>query len=299
MRITLFLAGLALAGATTAALADGDSTTRMAGNVEVTDAIEGDLYALGGNVSVQAPVTGNVRAVGGYVTINGPVGGDASIVAGTLELGPDARVAGKLSFHGGEMRRDPAAEVTGPITESTGKKRHKVELAGPFERHGHAGWIWTAGLIVLAALIAAALPGPSRRMANELVERPWITTLVGLVALTTIPVATVLLFVTIIGIPLGLLAMVGYAALLLVGYVGLAVVIGGLLLDRVKPETAAVTAWRAGAAVVAMLVIALAARIPVVGGFVIFTALVMGVGMIVAAQMRRNTPLSQDQPALI
>jgi cytoskeletal protein CcmA (bactofilin family) len=298
MRITLFLAGLALAGAA-AATEPGDSTTRMAGNVEVTEAVEGNLYALGGNVAVQAPVSGNVRAVGGYVTINGTVGGDASIVAGTLELGPEARIAGKLSFHGGEMRRDPAAEVTGPVTESTGRKRHKVEFAGPLERHGHAGWIWTAGLVVLAALIAAALPEPSSRMARELRERPWLTTLVGLVALTTIPVAAVLLLVTIIGIPLGLLAMAGYAALLLVGYVWLAVVVGGLLLDRVRPEVAAATAWRAGAAVVAMLAIALAARIPVVGGLVILSALVLGVGMIVAAVMRRKMPLSPSEPALI
>ena len=77
-------------------------------------------------------------------------------------------------------------------------------------------------------------------------------------------------------------------ALLLVGYVWLAVVVGGLLLDRVKPETAALTAWRAGAAVLAMLALALLTRLPFVGGLVVFAALVVGVGMVVAVVIRRT-----------
>jgi hypothetical protein len=107
------------------------------------------------------------------------------------------------------------------------------------------------------------------------------------VALITIPIAAVLAMVTVIGIPLGLLAIAGYAGLLLIGYVWLAVVVGGLLLDRVKPETAAVTAWRAGAAMIAMLAIALLARLPFIGGFLGLVALIVGVGMIVAVAMRR------------
>src|SRR6185437_7840622 len=107
---------------------------------------------------------------------------------------------------------------------------------------------------------------------------PWITPLLGLVALTTVPVAAVLLMITVIGIPLGVLAVIGYAALLLVGYVWVAVVVGGMLLDRVKPETAARTAWRVGAAVLAMLALALLVRVPFVGGLVRLVALAAGLG---------------------
>jgi len=145
--------------------------------------------------------------------------------------------------------------------------------------------------MVLAALIAAALPGASQRMAQELRDRPWITPLLGLVALTTVPVAAVLLMITVIGIPLGVLAVIGYAALLLVGYVWVAVVVGGMLLDRVKPETAARTAWRVGAAVLAMLSMAILGRVPFVGHLVMLVALVVGVGMIVAVAFRHSTPV--------
>jgi hypothetical protein len=148
--------------------------------------------------------------------------------------------------------------------------------------------------MLLAALIAGALPGPSARMAQELRERPWMTVLLGVVALTSIPIAAVLIMVTIIGIPIGIVALLGYVALLLVGYVWLSVVLGGLLLERVKPETAALTAWRMGAAVLTMLAIALLARLPFAGGLVRLAVLACGVGMIVAAIARstRADPLA-------
>lgn len=306
----LFLSCLALALPATAQ----DDTVRIGGHVDITEAIAGSLHAAGGRIDIEAPIGGdaslaggsiNVKApvtrdlhiAGGHVTIDGPVGGDVSVAAGTLELGPEARISGKLAFYGGELKRDPAAVVSGPVVQTKERVDHRHRLGDRnFSRHA-GGWVWTSGLLVLAALIAAGLPGPSRRMAEELRERPWLTAMVGLVALTTIPVAAVLLMVTIIGIPIGLLAIAGYAALLLIGYVWLAVAIGGMLLERVKPETAAMAAWRAGAAAVAMLALALLTRLPFVGGLIVFTALVVGVGMIVAVVMGRVDGAAPAQAA--
>ena len=303
-RLVLVLSCLAFAGA---AAASNDSV-QVGGHIDISQPVEGSLTALGGRINVDAPVSGDASLAGGSITVNAPVtedlhaagghikinaavGGDVSVAGGKLELGPEARITGKLSFRGGELKRDPAAQVTGGVDYRPGIKREHREHVERTPFSGYTrGWLWTLGLAVLAALIAAGLPGPSKRMADELRQRPWLTTLVGLVALTTIPVAAVLVMVTIIGIPIGLLAMALYAALLLVGYVWLAVVMGGLLLDRVKPETAAVTAWRAGAAVLAVLVLALFTRLPFVGGFFVLVALVVGVGMVIAAVMRKNEP---------
>jgi cytoskeletal protein CcmA (bactofilin family) len=310
-RIALFLSSLVFASA---AVAASEATVRLGGDVDITEAVDGSLHVLAGRINVEAPVggdaslaggsikvtgpvTGDIHAAGGRVLLNGPVAGSVSVAAGTLELGPDTRINGTLSFRGGELKRDAAAVVTGAIEQTTGHAhRHFEQHHDAVWRYTH-GWVWSIGLIVLAALIAAALPGPSLRMAQELRERPWLTTLVGLVALTTIPVAAVLLMITIIGIPIALLAIAAYAALLLVGYVWLAVVVSGMLLDRVKPETAALTAGRAGAAVLAMFTLALLARLPYAGGFIVFAALVVGVGMVVATMTRRMKPAQAGQPA--
>jgi len=328
-RIALLLTCLAGTGLASADEGAATPSLWIGRDVHITEAVEGGVRAVGGNVTVDAPVSGRLqlaggnvvvgpsavvsgdasiaggdvtlegafkgrlRTAGGHVRIDGPVSGDASIAAGTLELGPKARIDGKLRFRGGDLHRDAAAQVTGGIDQAAGRASHHLHRERTAAERFLHGWIWSVGLILLAGLVAAGLPGVSQRMAVELRERPWITALVGLVALTTIPVAAVLIMITIIGIPVGVLALIGYAALLLLGYVWAAVVVGGLLLERVKPETAMRAAWQAGAAALAMLVLAILARAPIVGGLVKLTALAVGVGMIVAVTMRltrRGTP---------
>ena len=280
-------------------IALGESTF-VGGQVKVDEAVDGPLTAAGGRISINAPVsgsarlaagrininaavTGDVQAAAGRVTIDAPVGGDVRVAAGRLHLGPNARIAGSLQFRGGHLERDPGAQVAGSIDHSPA---HKHELAS----FGSAGrWIWTATLVLLAALVAAALPGAAARMTQELRERAWMAPLLGFIALTCIPVAAVLVMVTIIGIPIGVLALLAYAALLLVGYLCVSVVVGGLLLERVKPESAALWAWRAGAAALVMLLLALLTRIPIVGGLILFAVLIFGVGLIVAVAFRKKS----------
>lgn len=324
-RILLLSAALACTGAAFAdAQAASESQFQLGGEVRITEAVDGPLRVLGGDVTLDAPVNGSVKIAGGNVTLgpgavvsgdvsiaagnldvegtikgklraaagnvrlDGPVAADASIAAGTLELAPKARIEGKLHFRGQELHRDAAAQVLGGIEqERRGWPRHHERTVK--ERFLH-GWIWSTGLIILAAVIAAALPGASSRMALELRERPWITPLLGLLALTVIPITAVLVMITIVGIPFGVLALIGYVFLLLLGYVWVAVVVSGMLLDRVKPATAARTAWHAGAAALAMLLLAILVRVPFVGGFFKLAALAVGVGMIVAVVLRLARP---------
>ena len=277
------------------------------GNVDIDEPTAGNLYIAGGNVSITAPVSGNLRVAagdvsikasiggkvsvaGGHVTIDAPVGGNATVSGGQLELGPNARISGRLAFNGGHLEQDPAAQVAGGITQG---RRYRHEWDG--DRWNGDAWgrpvaraIWTVGLMLLAAIIAGALPGPVRRMQDELATHPWLASLFGLVALICIPIAAVLVMITIIGIPIGLLALLGYAALLLVGYVATSVVVSGLLLDRYGAESARRTGTRVGAAVLAMLIVASLRAVPFVGGFVGLVALVVGVGVIVAAIVHRK-----------
>ena len=273
------------------------------GNVDIDTPVEGNLYVAGGNVSITAPVTGNARIAGGdvtvkgniggklaiaggNVTIDGPVGGTVTVSGGQLELGPNARIAGKLDFRGGHLEQDPAALVTGGVTRTHRADRHWN--VGPFKGNWVMRGIWTLGLMLLAAILAGALPGPARRAQDELRARPWLAALFGILALICIPIAAVIVMVTVIGIPLGLLAILGYVALLVIGYVATAVLLSGLILDRYNAEAATRTAWRVGAAVLAMLILSTLAHTPLVGGFIGLVALVMGVGAIVGAIVHRK-----------
>jgi hypothetical protein len=266
-----------------------DGKVRIAGgDVEIgPDAnVTGNVALAGGDVVVKGHIKGNLSAAGGNVRIDGKVDGDASVAAGNFELGPNAKIGGKLRYRAGNFERADEAEVASGIERAS---RHRWNRhVDSFDGFGHSspGWIWTAGLMILAGAIAALLPGFSGRMSDEMRAHPWTSLLFGFIAFVCIPVAAVLLMVTVIGIPIGLLAIVGYAALLLVGYVVTSVVVGGLLLDRIQSEAAKNVGWRALAAVGAMLAIAIVGRIPVLGHLVVFAALLVGVGAIVAIGVR-------------
>jgi hypothetical protein len=135
-------------------------------------------------------------------------------------------------------------------------------------------------------VLVAALPGFTTRVAATLRSRAAMSLLIGFIALVCIPVLAIVLFVTLVGIPLALLTLVAYAALLLLGHVVTGIGLGDWALARFRAGDAARTGWRIGAAVVALLAIAILARIPFLGGLVTFLVLIAGVGALLM-QARR------------
>jgi cytoskeletal protein CcmA (bactofilin family) len=246
----------------------------------------GNLSVAGGQVRIEGPVFGYVQVAGGDVTIDGPVGGDVWMTGGRLALGPKARIAGRLRYASRrDLDRDPAAVVQGgvePVSFESGWPREHGEA----RRDTMSGWLWTVGLMVLAAVLVGAAPAFTARASAALRGRPWWSLLLGFIVLVCVPVAALLLLVTVIGLPLALVALLAYPALLLVGYVLTAVGLGDWVLWRFAADRAQSAGMRALAAAVAMFCVGLATRIPWVGGALLFLALLAGVGAL-AQQWRR------------
>lgn len=241
--------------------------------------IAGNLTAAGGNVAMRGTVKGYMQAAGGEVIIDGPVEGDVAITSGRLTLGPKARIGGNLSYRGDDLAVDPAASVAGRTDRVASASPDSHSVYGSARTYGfHGGWIWSAGLVLLAALFAAAVPPASIRVSRSLAAHPWYSLLAGFVAIVCIPFAVILLMVTVIGIPLAMVVLLGYLILLVLGYVATAVSVGDAAVSKWRPADAQRSSWRVLAAVVSMLALTLIARIPFVGGLVVFIAVIVGIG---------------------
>ncbi len=210
---TLYAAG----GNLTVNAAIGRSARIAGGQVEIGPKarIGGNVTVGGGDVRILGAVNGYVRAAGGRVLIDGPVGGDVVATSGTLELGPNARIAGRLTYASREeLARDPAAQVLGGVERLTIEggwaeaSRHRFGLRG-------GSWVWSIGLMVIAGVLVAALPAFQSRVSDTLRTRVGLSLLLGFVALVCIPVAALVLMITIIGLPLALMTVALYLALLL------------------------------------------------------------------------------------
>ena len=243
--------------------------------------IEGNASIAGGHVEVRGAIDGYLQAAGGEVLIDGPVQGDVEVAAGELELGPRARIGGTLRYWGGEpLERHASAQVLGGVVEREVPRREPPELD---EVAGAAFGVWTLGLMILAAVLVAALPAAMAKVAAVASARFGWSLLVGFIALAAAPLAIVLLLVTVVGIPLALLALLAFPALLLVGYVASGVVLGTGILARLQPARAQRTGWRAAAGALGVLLLALAAMVPWVGPLVALVALIAGVGALLLA----------------
>lgn len=260
--------------------------------------VAGNVTVAGGQVSLRGTVKGAVSASGGRVTIDGAVDGDVESNAGTLRLGPNARIGGKLRYRSGaELASDPAAQVAGGIERqmlpgqdraaSASADRPAREVHRERARWSGPGWFWSLGLMVLAAVLVAALPGLSRRVAEAWRTRFGWSLLWGFIALVCIPAAVLILLISIIGIPIALLAALLYGALLIVGYAASGIALGLWGLARWRAEMQERTGWRIGSVVLAALALALLGSVPFVGGLVGLIAVIAGIGAI--AQLLRTT----------
>jgi hypothetical protein len=146
------------------------------------------------------------------------------------------------------------------------------------ERGAAHGWLWSLGLLAIAAILAAALPYFYLGVAQTARTRWPLSMLLGFIVVVCVPMVAVLAVVTLIGIPLALALIALYFVLLLAGYVSAGIVLGELALQHWGTARAASTGWRIGAAVLAVLVLSLAGRTPFFGPLITLVAVLMGIG---------------------
>ncbi len=293
------------------------------GEVSIGGAIGDDLYVAGGDVQVDAVVTGDARVAGGDVTvgpatviagaltmsggrirfegnaqdglhasggsvyIDGAVRGDVEVEADEVEIGPNARITGKLVARTTREPSIPAgAQIAGGIEFHEAEAGHMVIDDGAAHNvgsvaHGVGSLLWMFGVFIAGTLFMLAFPAYSARAAQWIGKEPLRSLGLGFVILVSLPVLSVLLLVTIIGIPLALVVLLLYGLLLFLGWVTAAMFIGDKLLGFARRSEPATFGRKMLALLLAVLALWLVGMIPVVGGWIRFAALLLGVGALV------------------
>lgn len=182
--------------------------------VAADERIEGDVVAVFGSVRVLGTVTGSVVAVGGSVELEpgASVEGDAVAIGGLLHQADGASVGGE-GVTVGFLLPPPLGLPPLPAMLLT--------VLG--------GWLLT---LVSAGLLALLFGERMARIAETASRRSGVSFLLGLVLLPLTVVAMMLLFVTVIGIPLALLLPFLYVLLVWAGQVAATAVLGAKLMRR-------------------------------------------------------------------
>jgi cytoskeletal protein CcmA (bactofilin family) len=243
--------------------------------LESTSTVGGQAWLAGGIVNVAGNVTQDLKATGRQVTLTGTVGGDVEIHADSIDIEPGAVIKGKLIYSAPrELVVNEGVIIDGAI------ERQEFAL-GNIETWGEAfagSLKFYLSLALSAILIFFLYPRFSAKVVERLDEALLQSLGLGFVVLVMTPVITILLLVTGLGAPLGLISLAVYLATLIVGLLLGIIWIGDAgfrLLGQTPGRSKWTRVWSIVAAAAALLLVKF---IPYIGGWVFFITLLLGMG---------------------
>ena len=285
----------------------GDSTRIVGDQVTVNASIDGDLIAganrlqllegtviRGGlvatasSIEVDGTVEDDLRAAAGEIMLRGAVLGNANVIADRLDLAPEARIEGDLDYRTRiPLSPEAAARVAGA-----------VRYEEPSDEDDDSGsllwWMWRAGAALLAGLLAVALfPRLVRQLTSAIEGETTLGALLGFGALLIVPIAAAMVMATVVGLPIGIIAMLLYGVALYVAKLPIAVWAGGLMLVRAgRPEASPYAAMAVGIPVLYVLF-----EIPWLGGLLQLATICLGLGAMVLSGRRHLSANASQGPA--
>lgn len=232
--------------------------------------VDGDVYVAGGQVIQDGNIRGSLVATAGSATINGTVNGSVRGRYGKLMVGPDATINGNLTYTSpAEASIASSAHIAGTTTYTA---------TNEFRRQGVSwgGMVWGAvaalfGLRLLMLLGAAAfVVWRFRRtlidMLQEAVDQWWPSVGRGLAYAILIPIAVVLLAISIVGTLPGVVLGMVYATFWIATKVIAGIFLGSLVVMAVKRNYTVHITW--GSALGGVLLLMVVNMIPIFGWIV-------------------------------
>lgn len=254
--------------------------------------IDGGLTAGGANVAVSGTITGDADLAGAAILFNAEVKGTVTAAGNDIVIGASAKIDGDLivrSYH--EPTIEAGASVAG-----------QVRLEEPRQWWVPSGWIWTlvsalavaAGGVLAGAILLLIGRGTFEESLGKAAFRPISSGLIGLAVLIILPIITILLMTTVIGLSLGAALLLVLPFLLVAGHAVVIACIGVWIIDRDGgPHSAGRLILFM---IVGAVVMALVWLIPWVGAPIAFLAMLVGTGAYFRALGRRLS-LRSAEPA--
>jgi hypothetical protein len=251
-----------------------------------------DASLAGGSVRTQGKVGRNLSICAGEAVITGEVGGSVEARVQRLKLLPGAVVRGNLIVYSTKPAEiSPEARVLGSVD-------HRAIPVPPRQgsRFSWVGWLMQfAWIFVIGAAVLAFSRRWMEGVMETLIHRPGMSILAGFVGLLLVPLVSVLLLVTVIGLPLGFILLALYLVALCLACAFVSYLLGSALLTTLR-RTPASPFVRL---LVGALLVSAAICLPVVGWLFQLIVLVVGFGGLALERRERWLHLRSEDAAIV
>jgi hypothetical protein len=256
----------------------GDDQVVLTGRLVVaTDETVDAAIIFDGPALVEGTVRESLVVFNGDTEIVGTVQQDVLVFNGDVVVRSGAEVGGDLVTQG-----TPEIEEGATIRGQRGTvvTRFDVDVVGFAGRF--AWWVgYSVSVLILGLLLLAFAPQLAEAVRDVARDRLGSSIGWGAGLFFLLPIGSVLLLITVVGIPLGIFTLLALAFIYTLGYVVATVAVGGMIM-RSSPSRWVIF-------LVGLVVLRLLALIPVVGGLLWFVASVWGLGLLAVAIRSRPT----------
>jgi len=210
----------------------------VAGNNIVIDGIvDGDVLAAGNFIIIKGQINGNVRITGNYITIDAQVKKNVTTFGNDIKITSSSTIEKDATAFGNNVSID--GKVKGEIIKKTSaeKQATTVKKEGEFTKYTKISyWIWSMIKLFWLLIVGLILVALGKDWLAKVTERmlccPGNSLLYGVLGVLLTPVAVIIICVTIIGIPLGLIVLILYIVLLYVSAIFVGTAIGKKILPQ-------------------------------------------------------------------
>lgn len=269
------------------------------GNIEVKGSVTRNVVLAGGSVCVcdEARIGKDLGAYAGKFTADGDVAGTIRGNVGKFVM---AGKGGRVKIKAGDIKVKARAQIAGdlimtsenePVIEEGATILGETTFEKPEVKKGEEFVVAIAPMIalfltfvrivlfiakVIVGVLLIALFGQCvRRVMDTLIKKPWKSLGVGFLGLIVIPIASVIMFVILIGYPLGVVGMYTYSVLLYTASIFVGLVVGEKILQLFKKE-GAISLYLSF--IVGYVILRILGLIPILGFIIRIFVLLFGAG---------------------
>jgi len=187
----------------------GKNISAAAGRIGIgkSGSIGGGILVGCGNLSVSGTIARDAKVASGNMSLIGTINGNVDFTGDNLSVLQGGRIGGNLSACVKEKQNVEIAQgtVLGKVDVATYEMKPVYHILGFSPFRFWAKIVWAFSLLLAGLVLAFVFPKQLSGIGLTINQLPGKSFLWGIVGLILFPIGSVILLVTVIGIPLGLL----------------------------------------------------------------------------------------------
>jgi len=245
--------------------------------------IGGDVTAFCGELTLDGKIGKGLRGSIGTLIISGIINGDVSVNADEITLMPTAKILGDFKYRSKKQAKiESGAQVIGQTLWTKKEKKEEKKAKGIFTAKSLITEILFLFALMLTGIVLTLIFKKNALQAKKAVTTSFLKSLgLGFVFMVCIPIAIVVLIVTILGIPIAIIALFAYAVLIYIAKIPVATALGGMIIKAFGKQGEPSLIW---SMLLGLIILTILLNIPYLEWLIYFIVLFTGFGAILISQ---------------